>query len=236
MDYDTVYINSFAIIEDFNEGVQYFVNYHHGNCTVNPINASSTSTVVDSNGRFHLQGLKDHFYRQDQFNYSYEGFSQVRDVDTESWLSLRDNQTFSGGTYFTNGFVQIYYVAANWSISTGLNSTSGNMTIPWRIVLDGNFTYRFGKMTYGPVFQRLVYDMLEFKTSEPDYDPFDVSVCFGIGQYTLLRLTLPLPDGIPYTSIDHSLLRTRIRLALSQAANIPATRLGAVEVLYVKQL
>ena len=89
-------------------------------------------------------------------------------------------------------------------------------------MVDGNFT------TVGSVYQRIMYEVLEFKTSEPDYDPFDVSVCFGVDQYTLLRLTLPLPDGTPYTSLDHSLLRARNRLALSEAANIPATRLGGI--------
>ena len=229
VDYATGYFNSSTIIEDFNEGVQYLINYRYGTCVVNPINASSTSAVTYSNGSIYLEGLKKHFFRQNQYNYTYEGFSQVRDVDTESWISLRDNETFSGGTCFTNGFAQIYYIAANWSIALGLNTTS-NMTVPWKIVLDGNFTYKFGDITRGPFYQKVGYNMLEFKTSEPDYDPFDVSVCFGIDQYTLLRLTLPLPDGTPYTSLDHTLLRARIRLALSQAVNIPATRLGAIEV------
>jgi len=78
--------------------------------------------------------------------------------------------------------------------------------------------------------RRLEYSMLEFKASEPEYDPFDVAVCFGPDQYTLLQLTLPLPSGVPYTSLDHSLLKTRIRLALSQAANIPPTRVGGIDV------
>ena len=116
-----------------------------------------------------------------------------------------------------------------WSIATGLNSSS-NMSVPWRVVVDGNFTYRLPNGTVGSIYQRIAYEMLEFMTSEPDYDPFDVSVCFGVDQYTLLRLTLLLPDGTPYTSVDRSLLRARIRLALSEAANIPATRLGGINV------
>jgi len=128
------------------------------------------------------------------------------------------------------GFFQIFATQSSiWSIATGINSTS-NMSVPWRVVVDGNFTYWFPNGTEHSVYQSLGYDMLEFKTSEPDYDPFDVSVCFGVDQYTLLRLTLPLPDGTPYTSLDHTLLRARIRLALSRAAKIPATRLGGINV------
>ena len=86
-------------------------------------------------------------------------------------------------------------------------------------MLDGDFNFQLPNGTMGSVYQRVGYKMLENKTSEPDYDPFDVSVCFGVGQY------IHITDGTPYASIDHSLLRARIRLALSQAANLPATRL-----------
>jgi len=176
-----------------------------------------------------LQGFKDHLQRQDQYNYTYEGFSRVRDVDTESWISLRNNQPLNHNTNFT-GFFQIFATRSSiWSIATGINSTS-NMSIPWRVIVDGNFTYRSPNGIVSSKYQRLWYNMLEFKTSEPDFDPFDVSVCFGVDQYTSLRLTLQLPDGTPYTSLDHTLLRARIRLALSQAASVPATRIGGIHV------
>jgi len=83
------------------------------------------------------------------------------------------------------------------------------MSVPWRVILDGNFTYRLANGTISQFKQHNEYNMLEFQVAEPDYDPFDASVCFGVNQFTLLRLTLPLPDGTSYTSIDHSLLRTR---------------------------
>ena len=225
-DFDTSFFNSSARIEDFNEGVQYNINYRYGSCTVQPINATdSTAVATDSDGTFHLEGIKEHFLRQDQYVYTYEGISQVRDVDTESWISSRTNEVLNQRTNFS-GFIQVFYTS-NWSIVNGFNSTF-NMSVPWRVILDGNFTYRFDNGTVSQFYQRNEYNMLEFQTSEPDYDPFDASVCFGVDQYTLLRLTLPLPDGTPYTSLDHSLLRTRIRLALSQAVNVPATRFAGI--------
>jgi len=195
---------------------------------VRPINATdSTALATDSDGRYHLEGIKEHFLRQDQFMYTYEGISQVRDVDTESWISQRNNEPLNSRTNFT-GFIQVFYTS-NWNIVNGFNGTS-NMSVPWRVVLDGNFTYRLDNGTIVPYTLRNEYNMLEFQVPEPDYDPFDASICFGVNQFTLLRLTLPLPDGTPYTSIDHSLLRTRIRLALSQATNISPTRLAGINV------
>ena len=228
LDYDSSFFNSTAVIEDFNEGVQYNINYRYGSCSVLPINATdSTAVATDSDGRYNLDGIKEHFLRQDQYTYTYEGISQVRDVDTESWISLRNNEVINSRNNFT-GFLQVFYTS-DWNIVNGFNSTS-NMSVPWRVVLDGNFAHRFDNGTISQFKQRNEYNMLEFQVAEPDYDPFDASICFGVNQFTLLRLTLPLPDGTPYTSIDHSLLRTRIRLALSQATNISPTRFAGINV------
>jgi len=195
---------------------------------VQPINATnSIAAAANSNGTFHLEGIKEHFLRQDENVYTYEGISQVRDVDTESWISMLDNTELTERINFT-GFIQVFQTY-NWSIVNGFNSTF-NMSVPWRVIVDGNFTYQFENGTVSSSYNRNEYNMLEFQTAEPSYDPYDVSVCFGVDQYTLLRLNLPLPDGTPYTSLDHTLLRARIRLSLSQAANVPATRLGGINV------
>ena len=193
-----------------------------------PINATNSIAVAtDSDGTFHLEGIKEHFLRQDEYVYTYEGISQVRDVDTESWISIRDNAVLTERINFT-GFIQVFQTF-NWSIVNDFNSTS-NMPVPWKVILDGNFTYQLDNGTVSSFYRRNEYNQLEFQTAEPDYDPFDVSVCFGVNQYTLLGLNLLLPDGTPYTSLDHTLLRAKIRLALSQAANVPPTRLGGINV------
>ena len=176
----------------------------------------------------HLQAIKNHFQRQDEYDYTYEGVSQVRRVDTESWISLRDSEVFGDNrTLFTDGYVQVYYTLPTWNITDGSNGST-NMSVPWRFVIAGNFTSL--SQEYNTTYFVITEEVMEFRTDEPNFDVFDVSVCFSFDQYTVLRLTLPLPGGVSYTSLDHSLLRTSVRSSLTSAVNISASRLGGIDV------
>ena len=181
------------------------------------------------NGTLHLEGLKRHFLRQNDSAYSYEGVSQLRGVDTESWITFLDREVFNNQTVLTDGYVQVYYTRPNWSVATSYNSYF-NMSVPWVYVVVGNYTYPSDNGTWVTYSDTNVFNVLEFQTVEPNYDVFDVSICFGVDQHSFLSLTLPLPAGVRFTSIDHTLLKSKVRMALSQAVNIPASRIGGIYV------
>ena len=230
MDINTGFPNASVLIEDFNEGVQYFINNRYGSCDISPIDANySTAVAMYPNGTLHLEGLRQHFARENDSSYVYEGVSRLRDVDTESWISLIDRQVFDNGTAFTDGYIQVCYTHPNWSISSGLNSRS-NMSVPWQLVLSNDYTYQLDNGTWVTYSFTLAYNMLEFQTVELDFDVFDVSICFGLGQYSRFRLTLPLPAGTSLASVDQTLLKSKVRMALSQAVNVPASRIGGIHV------
>lgn len=229
LDFDQSFTNSTVIIEDFDEGVQYRINGRYGSCNIISINSTnSIYAEVGDDGMVHLQSIKNHFLRQDEYNYTYEGVSQVRKVDAESWISQRDREVFNNRTVFTNGSIQVFYTLPGWNISYGYDKYI-NVSVPWRSVIAGNFSQlsQEENSTYFVVNS----EVLEFRTEEPNFDVFDVSVCFSVNQYTTLRLILPLPDGVSYTSLDHSLLRTTVRSTLSVAANVSASRLGGINIL-----
>lgn len=222
--------NATVLIEDFNEGVQYFINSRYGSCSISPINATySTAVAMDPDGSLHLESLKAHFLRLNESSYSYEGVSRFRNVDTESWISLRKNEVLNNRTILNDGYIQVYYTQPNWSVSSSLGISS-NVSVPWGFVVGGNFTYRLDNGTWVPYVGTTRYHVLEFQTVEPDSDVFDASICFGVDQYSFLSLTFPLPPGTVITSIDHTLLKLKVRTALSQAANIPASRIGGINV------
>ena len=229
--------NSTILIEDFNEGVQYYINRRYGTCSIAPINATYSSAVsVFPKGTLHLENLKEHFLREDDYNYTYEGVSRLRGVDTESWISLRDYHVFNNNrTILTDGYIQVYYTHPNWSVYTSLNGSS-SMSVLWEFVVAGNFTYQLDNGTWTSDYNTNSYHVLEFQTVEPDFDVFDASICFGIDQYSYLRLTLPLPAGTLLTSLDHTLVKSKVRMALSQAVNIPASRIGGIHVSTSKTL
>ena len=94
----------------------------------------------------------------------------------------------------------------------------------------GNYTYRSDNGTWVTFNDTSVYHVLEFQTVELDFDVFDASICFDVDQHSYLSLTLPLPAGVLFTSLDHTLLKSKVRTALSQAVNIPASRIGGIHV------
>ena len=222
--------NATIFIEDFNEGVQYYINSRYGSCSIAPITAvNSTAVAEDADGTLHLEGLKEHFLRRNASEYSYEGVSQLRDVDTESWISLRSNQALSNRSIFIDGYIQVYYTQNTWSVASSFDSSSNN-SVPWEFIVAGTFSYRLDNGTWMTNNSTNIYHVLEFQTVEPDFDVFDTSICFGVDQHSFLSLTLPLPAGTLLTSLDHTQLKSKVRMALSQAVNIPASRIGGIHV------
>ena len=218
------------MIEDFNEGVQYVINSRYGYCSISPISViNGTAVTEDPDGTLHLQGLKEHFLIRNESDYTYEGVSRLRDVDTESWISLRDRQVFNNRSILTDGYIQVYYTQSTWSVVSSFDSNS-NKSVPWEYIVSGTFSYQLDNGTWVTFNGTSAYHVLEFQTVEPDFDVFDTSICFGVDQYSLLRLTLPLPAGTLLTSLDHTQLKSKVRMALSQAVNIPATRIGGIHV------
>ena len=230
IDFNIGFRNATTLIEDFNEGVQYYINSRYGSCSMAPITAlNSTAVAEDTDGTLHLEGLKEHFLRRDTSDYSYEGVSQLRDVDTESWISLRSNQRLNNRSIFIDGYIQVYYTQNTWSVASSFDSSS-NSSVPWEYIVAGAFSYRLDNGTWITTNGTNVYHVLEFQTVEPDFDVFDASICFGVDQYSFLSLILPLPAGTLLTSLDHTQLKSKVRMALSQAVNIPASRIGGIHV------
>ena len=222
--------NASILIEDFNEGVQYFINNRYGSCSISPINATYGIAVATyPNGTMYLQRLRELYIRENDSSYVYEGVSRVRGVDTESWILLIDRRAFDNRTIFSDGYLQAYYTHPSWSVSSSLSSYS-NMSVPWHYVVSGTYTYQSDNGTWMRYNSTNEYHELEFQMVEPDFDVFDVSVCFGLNQYSHFNVTLPLPAGTSLVSIDHTQLKSKVRAALSQAVNVPASRIGRLYV------
>ena len=220
--------NDFYVIYDFNNEVQYVIRRQFSNCTVVPITATTPVTArffsdVDESGRPHLRSPSD-FLFLNQYNYSYEGVTNVRGVDVDSWLSIRDFQQFPNAN-LTNGFYEIFFTRPGWTIS----NTHSMITdpIPWRINISGTFT-SFNRTNNDTVSWTgsVLFDLFGGSGDEPNFDVFDTSVCFPPSEYRFVTMAIPGQEN----GLDLRQLRKAVRQSVSTYAQIQPLQVGSIEV------
>lgn len=215
-----------VFVHDFDTQVEYLINKHTSNCTVSPLgggNLLNFDVVIDEVGGTRLISPRQFFLLGEEFNYTYEGVTTVRGVKVDSWLSVREYESFSDGTNLTNGIVEFFFTSPEYSLSS-LHS-AGEQVVPWAFKLRGLITY-FNKTE--PVTQNisLTMNMFDFSTSEPSYDAFDVSVCFSDDDVH----TLIIIFNVPLEGIDLTILRTNIRSSIVKYTKLKPIQVNNIRV------
>ena len=207
-------LNDYYIIYDFNNELQYVIRRQFSNCTVVPI------TDVDESGRPHLRPASE-FLLLNQYNYSYEGVTNVRGVDVDSWVSIHDSQQFPN-VHFTS---EIFFTRTGWTIS----NTHSVITdpIPWRINVTGTFSSsnRTGNGTVSYT-GSLVLDFFGGSGDEPNFDVFDTSICLPPSEYQFATMAIPGQEN----GLDLRQLRKAVRQSVSTYAQIQPLQVGSIEV------
>lgn len=215
-----------TLIHDFNLDVQYFINRRLRSCSVSPINTTFGFDVeVGDDGLPQLKSPSDLFLLSNEFNYSYEGVSNVRGVDVDSWVSIRDFQRFSANSFLTDGLYEVFFTRPEWTVST-LNGNGNRDPVPWRLKVSGVFNFTVNGTT-NVTDLTAVYDLFGFSVEEPSFDAFDTSVCFAPTEYHILTLAVPGNNS----GVDLRQLRRNVRLAIADFADIPPLQIGNIQVL-----
>ena len=221
-------VNDLYIIFDFNNEVQYIIRRQFTNCTVVPITAMTPLTArlysnVGESGRPHLRSPSD-FLFLNQYNYSYEGVTNVRGVDVDSWVSIRDFQQFPN-TNLTNGLYEIFFTRPGWRIF----NTHSVITdpIPWRINISGTFntlnTTDNSTISWTGSF---LWDFFGGSGDEPNFDVFDTSVCLPPSEYWIATMGIPGQEN----GLDLRQLRRAVRQSVSTYAQVQPLQVGSIEV------
>ena len=214
-----------SLIHDFNTEVQYFINLQYNNCSISPINESfGFDVTIGDDGLPQLRSPSDLFLQSNEFNYSYEGVSNVRGVDVDSWVSIRDFEEFRPNNFLTDGLYEVFFTRPEWTVST-LNGNSNRDPIPWRLKVSGLFNFTFNGTNNATNFTA-VYDLFGFSVEEPEFDIFDTSACFPPSEYHILTLSVPGNES----GVDLSQLRRNVRLAIAAFAEIPPLQIGNIQV------
>ena len=217
-----------SIIHDFSTSVQYVVNNQILNCSAQPLEGASPFFFDIATGEgdsLQLVSPNNFFFLNNEFNYSYEGVSNIRGVDVDSWVSVRDFERVSPGVNLTNGIYEVFFTRPEWFYINGGSVNSD--PVPWRIKFAGTVNYlNMSDNTTGMINQTFVMDFFGFSTDEPSYDVFDVSSCSAPDDFYVLILFIPTQGE----SVDFGQLRRNIRASVSNYTGLRPLQIGNIQV------
>lgn len=215
-----------SVIQDFNNKVQYIIFKQYTNCSITPITITSplTTYLVSDNGVPHLRSLSGLLLQNEQFNYSYEGITNVRGVDVDSWVSIRDFQKFPYANV-TDGLYEVFFSRPGWTINSLHTVTTE--PILWRAKLSGMFSFiNFANNSTVSERGSFVFDFFDASGDEPGFDAFDTSVCLPPSEYQIITMVIPGQEN----GLDLSWLRRAVRKSVSDYTQVQPLQVGSIEV------
>ena len=219
----------YRIIHDFDSQVEYFIHRHTSNCTAQTLGSFpiGEDILFDEASMVSIASPNQLFLLSQDFNYTYEGVTTVRGVEVDSWISVREMETFNTGN-LTDGVFEIFFTRPEYSIRTDRSGDVG-VPVPWRVNLRGLFSYFNFSTGQSVVMERNVSftsDFFDFAAGEPPYDAFDVSVCFnGDDLHTVIVYFNTTRVGI-----DFSTLRTNLRAGVVNVTGVRPLQVNNIHV------
>ena len=223
--FDTYYNGSFggsaqavSVIHDLSSSVQYVIGNQFHTCLAQPLQVSAPflwDITTDDGGTLQLVSPNNIFFRGPNYNYTYQGATNVRGVDVDSWLSYRSFEQISPAVNLSDAYYQVFFTRPGWSFPIVQSVT--NQPVPWRIIINGTVSTvnRTDNSTYS-FFTTYQMDLYEFSTDEPPYDAFDISSCSAPEDYYTVVLFIPGNE----TGIDFGQLRRNIRTSITNSKSI----------------
>ena len=218
-----------SIIHDISTSVQYVVSNQVLYCAAQPLEQFVryfTDFTTDGEENFQLVSPNNFFFLGSEFNYSYEGVSNIRGVDVDSWVSVRDFEKVTDAINLTDTIYEIFFTRPGWVYSTDRSITTD--PVPWRIITTGTITFLNisdnSTVTYNDA--RYEMDFFDFSTDEPPYDAFDISLCSGPDDF--YTMVLILPGQVANT--DFGQLRRNIRMSVANYTGLRPLQIGNIQV------
>ena len=218
----------FSIIHDFDTATQYFIGTQILNCTATPLSVSapySFDVTTDNSGTLQLVSPNNFFFLGNEFNYSYEGVSNIRGVDVDSWVSVRDFEKVAQSVNLTDTIYEVFFTRPDWIYATDRSINTD--PVPWRVKLTGGVSFlnstTNSTVNINGTFQ---LDYFDFSTSEPNYDSFDISLCSAPEDYHTVLMMIPGQEK----GLDFGRLRRNIRASVSKFTGVKPLQIGNIQV------
>ena len=211
-----------SIIHDLSTSVQYTIYNRLTDCTAHSLEDYAPylfDVTIDDEGTFQLVSPNDFFLLGSEFNYSYEGVSNIRGVDVDSWISVRNIEKVAGAINYTDVVYEVFFTRPDWIYTTSRSINTA--PVPWRLKL-------FGTAHYSEYVSNVSYEMdfFDFSTDEPPYDAFDISSCSAPGDFYTMVLIIPGQER----GIDFGQLRRNIRTSVTNYTGLRPLQIGNIQV------
>ena len=213
-----------SIIHDLSTSVQYSINNRATNCTVHSLEEYAPylmDVTIGDEGSLQLVSPNNFFFLGNEFNYSYEGVSNIRGVDVDSWISLRDVEKVAGAINYTDVVYEVFFTRPGWVYTT--DRSINTEPVPWRLKLSGVAQY---SEYIGAANLSYEMDFFDFSTDEPPYDAFDISSCSAPEDYYTMILIIPGQER----GVDFGQLRRNIRTGVTNYTGLRPLQIGNIQV------
>jgi hypothetical protein len=217
-----------AVIHDLDTSMQYLINTQVLNCSAIPLEDVAPylfDVTTNDDGSFQLISPNDLFLRGSEFNYSYEGVSNVRGVDVDSWVSVRDFERITDNVNLTNAVYEVFFTRPGWVYTTSQSVNTD--PVPWRVKITGTFSFlNFTSNATVQMDSMYELDLFDFSTDEPPYDAFDISSCSAPEDFYTMILIIPGQER----GIDFGQLRRNIRTSVTNYTGLRPLQIGNIQV------
>ena len=163
-----------------------------------------------------------------QFEYAYEGVTNIRGVDVDAWISIQPMGILRftiGEVVVRNGTLELFFTRPGWRITSDRTVTTD--PVIWRIRISGDLLLTNGRTNSATSgFYSAMYNIFDFSSEEPDFDVFDVSACFSPSEYHVLSLAVPGQQQ----GLNFSQLRKNLRSAIVDYSKIQPLQVGNIQV------
>ena len=151
--------------------------------------------------------------------------SNIRGVDVDSWVSVRDFEKVAEAVNLTDTIYEVFFTRPGWIYATDRSINTD--PVPWRIKITGGVSIRNSTdnstINVNGTFQ---IDYFDFSTSEPNYDSFDISLCSGPDEYHTVLMMIPGQEK----GLDFGRLRRNIRTSVSNFTGVRPLQIGNIQV------
>ena len=209
------YTGSFSGIQDFNIETQYYINHLYETCYVSPITLENSYFDANngSDGRLHLNGLRELLYATDDRDFVYEGVTTARGLLVDVWIAQSPGEfPLTNGSTIVNVTYQIYFTRPGQQVVSVTGNTTDS-TI-WQTTFTGT------SVSMGDDGSEIIEEVsstanfYSFSPSEPLLDVYDISTC--LAQSEFVRLSMLIPTGGRLANVTS--LKQNIRAAITEYA------------------